>query len=121
MLRGVADLFARGAKSLSAGHIIYLDANAAGWGWFVDPTPADDSEFTTPGNQSEQHRMDLLSVVMHEMGHVLGFEHSETAVMAETLAPGSRPIQASDLSSYDLVFADLARLLGKDEQHRRSS
>ena len=83
--------------------------------------PRTDSEFTTPRNQGEQNRMDLLSVVMHEVGHMLGFEHSETGVMAETLAPGSRPIQASDLASYDLVFADLARLLSNEEQHRRSS
>src|SRR5207244_156071 len=36
---------------LASGYTIYLDVNAAGWGWFIDSTPADDSEFTTPGNQ----------------------------------------------------------------------
>jgi hypothetical protein len=41
---------------LATGHFIWLDDNAAGWGWFIDPTPSDDSEFTTPGNQREQHR-----------------------------------------------------------------
>ena len=47
-----------GDATLSAeyGNQIRID-NAAGWGWFVDPTPGDDSEFTTPGNQGEQHRM----------------------------------------------------------------
>jgi hypothetical protein len=35
----------------AAHHTIWLDSNAAGWGWFVDPMPWDDSEFTTPGNQ----------------------------------------------------------------------
>src|SRR5437870_2462836 len=34
---------------LASGTTIYLDTNAAGWGWFVDATPWDDSEFTTPG------------------------------------------------------------------------
>ena len=67
------------------------------------------------------NRIDLLTVVMHELGHILGFDHKETGVMAETLAAGSRPIQSSDLSSYDLVFADLARLLGNEVQHRHSS
>src|SRR5439155_6778574 len=43
---------------LASGNTIWLDANAAGWGWFVDRTPADDSEFTTPGNQGEMNRMD---------------------------------------------------------------
>jgi hypothetical protein len=35
-----------------------FDINAASWGWFVDPTPWDDSEFTKPGDQGEHHRMD---------------------------------------------------------------
>jgi hypothetical protein len=75
---------------LASGRAIWLDANAAGWGWFVDPTPGDDSEFTTPGDQSEQHRMDLLTVLEHEVGHLLGREHEANGVMAETLAAGTR-------------------------------
>ena len=43
--------------------IIWLDDNAAGWGWFVDRTPRNDSEFARRGNQGEQHRMDLLDSV----------------------------------------------------------
>ena len=75
---------------LAAGNTIWLDDNAAGWGWFVDPTPWDDSEFTTPRNQGEQQRMDLLTVLLHEIGHVLGHEHDDSGVMAETLAAGTR-------------------------------
>ena len=45
------------------GGIIWLDDNAAGWGWFVDGTPWEDSEFTTPGDQGEQGRMDLLTLL----------------------------------------------------------
>src|SRR5207302_9808584 len=75
---------------LAAGHTITLDDNAAGWGWFVDKTPWEDSEFTTPGNQGEQHRMDLLTVLEHELGHLLGHDHDEGGVMAETLAAGER-------------------------------
>ena len=54
---------------LASGNTIWLDDNAAGWGWFVDRTPRNDSEFTRPGNQGEQNRMDLLTVVAHETGH----------------------------------------------------
>src|SRR5262249_29879630 len=59
---------------LASGHTIWLDDNAAGWGWFVDPTPHDDREFTTPGDQGQQNRIDLLTVLMHEVGHLLGHE-----------------------------------------------
>jgi hypothetical protein len=41
----------------------------------VDPTPWDDSEFTTPGDQGEQGRMHLLTALAHELGHLLGQEH----------------------------------------------
>ncbi len=93
---------------LASGHTIWLDDNAAGWGWFVDPTPADDREFTTPGNQGEQGRMDLLTVLLHETGHRLGFEHSADGVMAEALAPGSRrvPSSSANAAALDQVFAD---------------
>lgn len=74
----------------AAGGTILLDRNAAGWGWFVDATPRDDAEFFLAGNQGERDRMDLLTVVMHELGHALGYDHDEGGVMAETLAAGVR-------------------------------
>jgi len=41
---GIADLF--GARlGEQFGNTILLDINAAGYGWFIDPTPWDDSEF----------------------------------------------------------------------------
>jgi hypothetical protein len=86
-----------------AGHgVIWLDDNAAGWGWFVDRTPRSDLEFTQRGNQGEQNRMDLLTVVTHEVGHLLGYEHTSVGVMQDTLdagirrTPGSQPITAAN-------------------------
>ena len=89
---------------LVSGHTIWLDDNAAGWGWFVDNTPCDDSEFRTPGNQGEQGRIDLLTVLMHEVGHLLGQEHETDGVMAATLADGTRLSPAGDAFSPDSLL-----------------
>src|SRR5262245_23391040 len=73
------------------GGILWLDDNAAGWGWFVDATPWEDSEFTTPaayprsGSRGEVGRMDLLTVLEHEIGHLLGRDHEADGVMQDVL------------------------------------
>jgi hypothetical protein len=83
---------------------ITIDPTAAGYGWFVDSTPLDDSEFagrlaptelTAGAGSPASGRMDLLTVVMHELGHILGFGDVDTAshpydLMATDLAPGVR-------------------------------
>jgi hypothetical protein len=96
---------------LAAGHTIWLDDNAVGWGWFVDKTPWEDSEFTTPGNQGEQGRMDLLTVPEHEIGHLLGRDHEADGVMDQALTAGTRrdPSSSSDptnVAALDRVFTD---------------
>jgi hypothetical protein len=83
----------------------WLDDPAAGWGWFIDPTPRDDSEFTTPGDLGEQNRMDLLTVLLHEIGHLLGQEHQADGLMAETLTAGTRLLPAREMYPADLTAA----------------
>jgi hypothetical protein len=63
--------------------------------------PGDDREFTTPGDQGEQGRIDLLTVLEHEMGHLLGLAHADQGVMVDTLAPGMRRLPGSPLSLGD--------------------
>jgi len=65
-------------------------------------TPADDSDFTTPGGQGEMNRMDLLTVLEYELGHLLGYEHTGTGLMSPTLATG---IRATPTAVIDQSFA----------------
>jgi large repetitive protein len=59
---------------------ISIDDDANGVGWFIDPNPQDNSEFTgvdnylqaTP-NSAASGKYDLLTAILHEMGHTLGF------------------------------------------------
>lgn len=73
---------------------IYLDINGAGHGWFIDATPATDSELIgvdgTPIGE-----VDLLTVVLHELGHILGYGDLDAAsnpqdLMSDVLPPGTR-------------------------------
>lgn len=72
--------------------VITIDATAAGHGWFVDPTPLQDEE-------AADGRMDLLTVVMHELGHLAGLEDRSgtDSLMADVLTPGVRRTDVVDL------------------------
>ena len=59
----------------TAGRTITLDADAAGWGWSTSRIPV-------------TGRMDLFSVLVHELGHVLGMSHTGHGVMEPVLSPG---------------------------------
>jgi len=70
--------------------VIWIDRNGADHGWFIDPSPFDENAFGASGSHTIGGRIDLLTVVVHELGHLLGFDHSEDSVMGETLEPGTR-------------------------------
>src|SRR5262249_46283340 len=81
------------------------------WRWFVDRTPWKDRAFTTRGDQGEQGRMDLRSVLSHTTDHLPGSEHDADDLMAEALAVGTRRVPSSrsdltDVVALDWVFAD---------------
>ncbi|HET9637578.1 MAG TPA: cadherin-like domain-containing protein, partial [Allosphingosinicella sp.] len=59
--------------------VVNIDTDGAGKGWFVDSTPGEDSEFGGSGTKltavsggSADGKIDLLTVVMHELGHQIG-------------------------------------------------
>lgn len=92
---------------------IRIDIDAAGMGWYIDPTPHDDIEFANQTlaaiDPQAIGRIDLLTVVLHELFHELGHEDRDSAehphhLMAETFVPSRRRMpQPSDL---DHLFAN---------------
>ena len=102
-----------GVLGQTIGDTITVDSSAAGWGWFVDPTPPDNSEFqvllsnsvfaANPSSPAAGH-MDLLSTVVHEMGNAMGFaEDLGDDVAGMTLQAGERRVpeakQGADLQA----------------------
>jgi hypothetical protein len=64
------------------GRTIVVDPTAAGHGWHTGIVTAPAAD-----------RMDLLTVLLHELGHVLGYDHHVDGLgdlMHETLTPGTR-------------------------------
>ena len=96
---------------------IYFDRDATGYGWFVDSTPGLDEEFRLLGDAGlpavddgpAVGRVDLLTVVLHEMGHLLGLGDLDPLddpdnLMNEILPPGIRRLPSP--AELDAVFAD---------------
>ena len=90
----------------TTGTQIIIDRSAQGWGWFVDPTPNDNSEFAirlsrealaaSPSSPAVG-RMDLLTTVLHEMGNAMGFaEDRGHDVMGMVLQAGERRVPIGD-------------------------
>jgi hypothetical protein len=89
----------------ASGTKVEIDEDAAGHGWFVDATPDRDEEFAPVAGSPELYalaaeatgRMDLLTVVEHELGHVAGLADRPSGtgeMMSGQLAAGVRRVSA---------------------------
>jgi hypothetical protein len=101
------------------GTTIYISANADSYGWFVGATSGNTTALANPvaptGTANDLATTpvgheDLLTVVMHELGHALGLNdldpaRSPTDLMAETLATGVQRLPST---------ADVATVIALD-------
>ena len=98
----------------SAGSI-RIDSDGAGHGWFLDKSPDEDGEFGGSGSCLSADaggpaagRMDLLTVLMHEIGHQLGLADDFNLNSADSLMYGRAHLGERRLpQAEDLVGADL--------------
>jgi large repetitive protein len=93
---------------------VLIDRDAAGYGWFVDATPGQSEEFQSTATVGQLQavdpraldRMDLLTVVEHELGHVAGLGDLDPSLydlMSSSLGQGIR--RQVGVSDVDAVFA----------------
>jgi hypothetical protein len=97
---------------------IQIDIDAAGVGWFVDATPNENGEFhqfdegryLARADGPAADRVDLLTVVAHELGHIFqhGHSHSDHQLMTESLPIGERRLAiALEPVAVEQVFDEL--------------
>jgi hypothetical protein len=115
------------------GDTVFVDADAAGHGWFVDSTPLEDSEFRVrlgrearlAAASSPAHgTIDLLSVISHELGHALDLSHTTDpgrtqGVMSPTLETGVRRVPLAAAGDRRVRVFDPAR--GAFDAHERDA
>jgi hypothetical protein len=104
----IGDLSYRGALGVTKPEGIWLDASGAGLGWNVGSSQwsvvsgqwfGDIShQRTTANGQLPTAAFDLLTVVTHELGHVLGYDdldphHHPDHIMAGVLQPGAARVE----------------------------
>lgn len=91
----------------AAGKTLRIDRDAGGNGWFIDTTPMNDGEFAGQGSRlmsasttsSTSNRVDLLTTILHEMGHGIGLCDTysylqRNSVMYGFLSTGERRLPA---------------------------
>jgi hypothetical protein len=88
----IGDLSSRGALGVTKPEGIWLDASGAGLGW--------NTSMLTPNSQLLTSSYDLLTVLTHELGHVLGYGDLDPLrqpdhIMAGVLQPGAGRVEVA--------------------------
>ncbi len=117
-----------GLTDLDGAHLAYaegdhiaIDIDAAGADWFIDSTPLTDEEFAaadgvlTGIDDDSATAIDLLSVIMHEQGHILGLLDEYSADSADDIMHGE--IDLGERRIIDMGRADGAEAFSLDGMH----
>jgi hypothetical protein len=106
-----------------------------GYGWFIDQTPLRSEEFaagSTPWQftalegSAAAGKIDLMTVLMHELGHVMNLGHVSSAVdgtrlMAGAIDPSIRRLpSALDLGPVQAAQYSAPQIRSSPIPHRRS-
>gem|GEM_PF-3983612 len=85
---------------LQSGNTIYIDDDAAGYGWYLDDDATTDEAFTG---------IDLFTTLAHELGHVLGHKDLYADQHADDLLYGylEEGERRASLEELDSVFAEV--------------
>jgi hypothetical protein len=98
---GTASVSKWDERGLPASAVITLSPDAGGYGWYVDATPDDNSEFSqviyadamqAVAGVDAYGRYDLLTTVAHEIGHVLGFMSSNPSMTRDLQSIGGETL-----------------------------
>ncbi|MHC2467049.1 beta strand repeat-containing protein [Bradyrhizobium embrapense] len=117
---------------------ITIDTDAAGHGWFIDPTLSDNFEFTnalnaagtdllTDPSKAAAGHLDLLTTVVHELGHVLGLPDSVSpsdanSLMYIGLADGERRLAtASDVAQSNTALQKAMPMQGTSTSNQQTT
>jgi len=88
-----------GLASAASG-TVSIDVDGAGYGWFIDATPAMHEEFAFNAASGQYEAlagtaadgMDLYTLVLHELGHILGLGDLDPSVVPNDLMTGTQPV-----------------------------